>query len=421
MRTVLIGPAFPATSRPIPGQARWGASPDPGSNGDSCLAHLAAAYRLETVAHFQAPGAALSFVQAEAEAPEAMIADVSALHDPALDGILVHLLDAAALRWPTCRVAVVLSEAQQYLLAQIQHANARAFHDGPDTLVADLAAYLNLPRRRDVQARIVLAVSAKGGVGKTTLVANLATALAVRHGLRVAVVDGDLARGDLARLLGLAPTATLLDLVADPSPNGIHAVLDRYLVRAGEEAGLPFDAELALLPAPGSSVDGSQRWTGLTTRHAQAILDALGSRFDAVLLDTPPDLQRSSPFPAAVLAGEELPFLALVVVQPQPLERAGARQALDSLQMGSRLSPSGQVRGVLINRNRAAGNPAALERALGVEIVATVPYDPRAATARQAGDLVYDFHAHGSGRRLSRPARAYARLAEWIAGEGGGR
>jgi MinD-like ATPase involved in chromosome partitioning or flagellar assembly len=353
-----------------------------------------------------------------------MIADVSALHDPAMDGVLVHLLDTAALRWPTCRVAVVLSGAQQYLLAQIQHANARAFQatDDPETLgagdsttlIADLAAYLALPRRRDVQARIVLVVSAKGGVGKTTLVANLAAALAVRHGLRVAVVDGDLTRGDLARLLDLAPAATLLDLVADPSPGGIHAVLDRYLVHAGEDAGLPFDADLALLPAPGGSVDDNQPWTTLTTRHAQAILDALGRRFDVVLLDTPPDLQRSSPFPAAVLAGDGLPFLALVVVQPQPMERAGARQALDALRGSQACDERSRiVRGVLVDRNRAAGNPAALERVLGLEIVAAVPYDPRAATARQATDLVYDFHA----RRLSRPARAYARLAAHIAGE----
>jgi MinD-like ATPase involved in chromosome partitioning or flagellar assembly len=414
MRTVLVGPTRP----------------------HSCLEALKTTYRLETVAHFQAPSAALSFVQAEPDAPDALIADVSGLHDPATDSTLIRLLDTTTRHWPGCRVAVVLSGAQRYLLGQIQHANTRVFQapDGPVALVAgestallvaDLAAYLNLPRRRDGQARIVLVVSAKGGVGKTTLVANLATALAVRHGLRVAVVDGDLTRGDLARLLGMTPTATLLDLVADPDPGGIHAVLDHYLVRAGEDAGLPFDADLALLPAPGGAIDGGQPWTNLTTRHAQAILDALGCRFDVVLLDTPPDLQRSSPFPAAVLAGEDLPFLALVVVQPQPMERAGARQALDSLRTRNQPSPPGQasdergriVRAVLVNRNRAAGNPAALERVLGVEIVATVPYDPRAATARQATDLVYDFH----GRHLSRPAQAYTRLAAQIAGEGTGR
>jgi MinD-like ATPase involved in chromosome partitioning or flagellar assembly/fructose-specific component phosphotransferase system IIB-like protein len=394
MRTVTIGPA-PSLAA---GQ----------TNDGSRLADLARDYRLETVAHFQAPTAALAFVQAATEAPEAVVADVSTLHDPAMDGALIRLLDAAALRWPDCRVAVVLGEAQRYLQPQIQHANARTFRPGQ---LDDLAAYLNLPIRQEVQARIVLVLSAKGGVGKTTLVANLAAALVARHGLRVAVVDGDLTRGDLARLLGLEPAATLLDLIADESPGGIHAALDRYLARVQEpdlESG-----SLALLPAPGGSVRSDQPWTALTTRHAQAILTALGSRFDVVLLDTPPDLQRSSPFPAAVLADEGLPFLALVIVQPQPMERRGARQVMDFL--SGHPMPHGRVRGVLIDRNRARGNAAALARSLDLEVLASIPYDKRAATAREATELVYDFDR----RRLNRPARAYARLAEQIAnGEG---
>jgi Mrp family chromosome partitioning ATPase len=399
VRTVTIGPLRPSSAG--------------GAHGPSCLVALAEAYWLETVAHFQAPGAALAFAEAGAEAPEALIADISDLHDPAADGALVHLLEVVARCWPGCRVALVVGEAQHYLLEPLRHTDAGIFYPGQYNT---LAAYLNLPRRRDVQARIVLAVSAKGGVGKTTLVANLATALAVRHGLRVGVVDGDLTRGDLARMLGLSPNASLLDLVADPDPGGIHAALDRYLVHASNGSAPP-RGSLALLPAPGSSLMGGQSSTALTVRHAQAMLDALAGRFDVVLLDTPPDLQRSSPFPAAVLRSAEavpadgggLPFLALVVVQPQPMERLGARQVLDFLKVQP--IARGRVRGVLVNRNRVAGYAAALERDLGVEMLATIPYDPRAATARLATDLVYDFGTS----RLTRPARAYTRLAERIA------
>lgn len=391
------------------------------NNHSSCLEDLTAAYRLEMVAHFPAPGAALTYVRIEPQAPEAMVIDISALHDPTMDHALVQLLDTTAPRWPDCRVAVVLGEAQQYLLDQLQHANTRVFRPGQadgdpatplDTLgghlVASLAAYLELPRRQEVRARTILVLSAKGGVGKTTLIANLATALVVRHGLRVAVVDGDLTRGDLAHLLGVEPSVTLLDLLADRSPGGIRGALDRYLAYL-------HDGRLALLPAPGGSLGSDRPWTSLTTRHAQAVLTALGDRFDVVLLDTPPDVQRSSPFPAAVIGmvnGHPSPFLALVVVQPQPMERQGARQVLDFLAAHS--TPHGQVRGVLINRNRATGNPGYLERALGVEIMATVPYDPRAATAREATDLVHDFDR----RRLNPAARAYVRLAEQIVEEG---
>ncbi len=376
----------------------------------SCLEELKTTYRLEMVAHFLEPAAALAFVRAGAEAPAVMVADVSGLHDPGADRALVELLDATAVRWPGCRTAAVLGEAQSYLRDELQHAQARTFgprqvDDDSVELVEALAAYLALARRREAQARVVLALSAKGGVGKTSLIANLGTALAVRYGLRVAAVDGDLTRGDLARLLGVEPTTTVLDLVADRSPGGIRAALDRYLVSLCDE-------RLALLPAPGGALGGGQPWTALTTRHAQAVLAALGERFDVVLLDTPPDLQRSSPFPAAVLGSKGLPFVGLVVVQPQPMERWGARQVLDFVAAYG--TDHGLVRGVLVHRNPAAGNARQLERVLGVEIVEAIPYDPKAAAAHHATELVYDFQK----RRLSPPARAYARLAEWLV-EGG--
>jgi len=368
----------------------------------SCLEELKTTYRLETVAHFLEPGAALAFVRASAEAPAVLVADVSGLHDPGADRALVELLDATAIRWPGCRVATVLGEAQGYLRDELQHAQTRVFQPGQ---VEALAAYLALARRREAQARVVLALSAKGGVGKTSLIANLGVALAVRHGLRVAAVDGDLTRGDLARLLGVEPTTTVLDLVADRSPGGIRAALDRYLVSL-------CDGRLALLPAPGGALSGGQPWTALTTRHAQAVLAALGERFDVVLLDTPPDLQRSSPFPAAVLGDRGLPFVGLVVVQPQPMERWGARQVLDFV--AAYRADHDLVQGVLIHRNPATGNARHLEKVLGVEIVANIPYDPQAAAAHHAAELVYDFQK----KRLSPPARAYAGLAEWLVAGG---
>jgi MinD-like ATPase involved in chromosome partitioning or flagellar assembly len=331
-----------------------------------------------------------------------MVADVSGLHDPGADRALVELLDAAAVRWPGCRVATVLGEAQGYLHGELQHAQARTFRPGQ---VDDLAAYLALFRRREAQARVVLALSAKGGVGKSSLIANLAVALVTRHGLRVAAVDGDLARGDLARLLGVEPSTTVLDLVSDRTPGGIRAVLDRYLLSL-------HDGRLALLPAPGGALNGGRPWTALTTRHARTVLAALGERFDVVLLDTPPDLQRSSPFPAAVLGDGSLPFVGLVVVQPQPMERWGARQVLDFVSAYG--TDHGLLRGVLVHRNPATGNARQLEKVLGLEIVEAIPYDPRAAAAHHATELVYDFQK----KRLGPPARAYARLVEWLV-EGG--
>ena len=273
----------------------------------------------------------------------------------------------------------------------LDHANTWVFGPGQ---IAEIASTLELPRRQEGNLRVVIALNAKGGVGKTSLIANLATVLAVRHGLRVVAVDGDLTRGDMARLLGVEPSSTVLDLARETV--ALRTVIDRYVV---ETPGGAY-----LLPAPpGGTIDLDR--VGLSPRHAQAILEALVDRYDLVLLDSPPDVQFSSPFPAAVLGGS-LPYLALVVVQSQPLEREGAQQVLDY--MDNRGLGRDRVRGVVINRHRARSNAAHLSKMMNLEIIADIPYDPHLSTARRATDLVYDYTA----RRITRQAAVYAKMAQ---------
>jgi flagellar biosynthesis protein FlhG len=82
------------------------------------------------------------------------------------------------------------------------------------------------------RARVIAVTSGKGGVGKTTLVCNLALSLAER-GKRVAVLDADLGLANCHILLGLKPQFNLSHLVEDgfnledivsEGPAGIHVI-----------------------------------------------------------------------------------------------------------------------------------------------------------------------------------------------------
>jgi len=112
--------------------------------------------------------------------------------------------------------------------------------------------------------------SGKGGVGKTSVVANLAIALA-RDGCRATLIDGDMGLASLDVLLGLTPTRTIehffrehvpLEDIAIEGPHGLR------LIPGG--SGLP---ELACLTA-----EELQRFV--------EALDGLRETNDIVLLDT---------------------------------------------------------------------------------------------------------------------------------------
>jgi flagellar biosynthesis protein FlhG len=65
---------------------------------------------------------------------------------------------------------------------------------------------------RERQVPVWTVTSGKGGVGKTTIVSNLAIALA-EQGRRVCLIDGDLGTANVDVMLNLPPKYTLTDVI----------------------------------------------------------------------------------------------------------------------------------------------------------------------------------------------------------------
>ena len=143
--------------------------------------------------------------------------------------------------------------------------------------------------------RTILICSGKGGVGKTTLTANLGIALA-KLGVQTVVLDADFGLRNLDLLLGLENRIvyTAQEVLSE------NCRLDQALVKHKQEPNL------SLLPA------GNPRmleW--LKPEDMQRIAAMLAKQFDYVLIDCPAGIEDG--FKNAVAAAKE----AIVITTPE--------------------------------------------------------------------------------------------------------
>ena len=157
-----------------------------------------------------------------------------------------------------------------------------------------------------VRRQVVVVGSGKGGVGKSTLTANLAVALA-RAGRKVGVVDADIygpSQPMLLDSLDARPMAEGQQLIPVESPHGVR------LLSMGQ------------LVAPGKAI----AWRGPMTGSALGqLMDAQWGDAELLLVDLPPgtgDVQLT-------MLQKFKPTGAIVVSTPQDLALIDATRALD--------------------------------------------------------------------------------------------
>ncbi len=83
----------------------------------------------------------------------------------------------------------------------------------------------------DARTRVIAIASGKGGVGKSSVSANLSVALAQR-GHKVAAVDADVWGFSMPRMLGIdRPPVVIDDVILPPDANGVHLISMGFFAR----------------------------------------------------------------------------------------------------------------------------------------------------------------------------------------------
>lgn len=254
--------------------------------------------------------------------------------------------------------------------------------------------------------RVLAVASGKGGVGKSSVTANLAVALAAR-GLAVGLIDADVHGYSIPGLLGVTASPTKLDRMILPP-----VVRDVKVISIG--MFLDEDRPVA--------------WRGPMLHRAleQFVTDVHWGDLDVLLVDLPPGTGDIAISTAQLLPASEL----LVVTTPQHAaaqvaaragqlaEQTGQAVAGVIENMGPMTLPDGTVLDVF---GAGGGQEVAdrLARVLGsaVPLLGSVPLDPALRRGGDAGDpVVLSAPDSPAGRALAGVAERLAVRPRGLAG-----
>ena len=265
----------------------------------------------------------------------------------------------------------------------------------------------SIPFTAESLTRVIAVTSGKGGVGKSTLTANLAAALA-REERSVGLIDADVHGFSIPGLLGLvdaegrtARPTRIDDLIVPPIAHGVKTVSIGMFLRDGEE---------------GSAV----AWRGpmLHRTVQQFLTDVWFGDVDVLLIDMPPGTGD-----VAISVGQLLPHAeVLVVTTPQAAAAdVAVRSGLVARHSGQRvigvvenMAPFRLADGTVVDLFGSGGG-ADVARALStdaerVPLLASVPLSTALRADGDAGTPVVVAHPDDPA------ARAIHALAVALAG-----
>jgi protein-tyrosine kinase len=182
-----------------------------------------------------------------------------------------------------------------------------------------------------VNAHTILVASALPGDGKTFTSINLALSMALEKDIRVLLVDADVAKRHISKILGVADEPGLLDVLRDESVDIESTIISTDV------------PGLSVLPAGRPSDTATELLASARMRHVVEQLEASDPNL-IVLLDSPPLLLTSESRALAAAVGQVVLVVRAGVTPQQAVIEAAA------------LVGEGRPIGLVLNQGEDAGN-----------------------------------------------------------------
>ncbi len=243
--------------------------------------------------------------------------------------------------------------------------------------------------RCNLEGKIIVVTSGKGGVGKTTATSSIGAALAL-EGKRVAIVDMDIGLRNLDVVMGLENRIVfnIVDVVQGRCKIDQAAIRDRRI------------DNLFLIPA-----SQSDNKDVLTTSGVERIAKKLRKKFDYVIMDSPAGIERG--FENSTVAANE----AVVVCTPDVSAVRDAdrvigllyARSIDPKLIVNRIEPARVERGEMLSHEDVLD-------ILSIDLAGLVPMDEKVLISSNIGTPLVLQNDSSAGQ-------AFRRIAKRLNGE----
>lgn len=237
---------------------------------------------------------------------------------------------------------------------------------------------------------VITVFGAKGGIGKTTVATNLATAFVAMNAGSAVIVDMDTVFGDAAMMLDVPVEASLVE-AAERIDELDREKLGSYLVQ--HETGVK------VLPAPFEPVD----WRNVSAEAVEKVLTLLAQTHDFVVIDCP------ATFTDLVAVALEKATVVLLMTSLDITSIKDTTTALKLLSSG--INNEDKIK-LVVNHATSANSlrEEDVSKVLRREVFWSIPHDEEIAASVQLGAPVV------TDRPLSKVSQTITELAAMLAG-----